>query len=383
MDGTVGLMDNPVQSASHYIWEVAGKPVSIHLDFQVVDRLAMEVMKGFGAVPRRGAEVGGLLLGSIQIGDSRLVVKIEEFVPVTCDYLRGPSYFLTEKDDARFADAVAHAKQAVGDDAKLVGIYRSHTRDGLALADEDIQIFDKYCGDPSQVILLVRPFASKTSLGGFFFQENGSFRRESSYQEFPFKRRDLGGGTTLPARSLPQEAPSLQALEENGPGPDLREWVKRRGADGRTQTEAIEKQGAPVAKSSAQFRSRWVWIPLSFVFLLLGLVIGFQAALMLNKGEVQKSATGSLSIGLSAQVESGKIVVRWDRRCAAVQNAQNGTLHIQDGDFNKTVNLDARQLQNGSVIYMNADNRVSFRLEVITQQKTTISETVNFAPTVP
>lgn len=379
MDGNVSLMENPVQSPSHYVWEVAGKPVSIHLDFQVVDRLAMDVMKGFGAVPRRGAEVGGLLLGSIQITD-KLVVRIEEFVPITCDYLRGPSYFLTEKDEARFAEAVGQAKQAMGDEASLVGLYRSHTRDGLSLADEDIQLFDRYCGDPNQVILLIRPFASKTSIGGFFFQENGSFRRESSYQEFPFKRRDLGGGTTLPARNLPQESPSMDVAEGASPGPDLREWVKRRGAQAVAHPEQAEKQRANVPISAVQFRSRWVWIPLSFVFLVLGLVIGFQAALMLNKSEVEKGVAGSLSIGLSAQMESGKIVVRWDRRSAAVQNAQNGTLHIQDGDFDKTVNLDARQLQNGSVIYMSADNKVSFRLEVTTQQKTMISETVNFVP---
>ena len=353
--------------------------MSIHLDFQVVDRLAMDVMKGFGAVPRRGAEVGGLLLGSIQITD-KLVVRIEEFVPITCDYLRGPSYFLTEKDEARFAEAVGQAKLAMGDEASLVGIYRSHTRDGLELADEDIQLFDRYCGDPSQVILLIRPFASKTSIGGFFFQENGSFRRESSYQEFPFKRRDLGGGATLPARNLPQQSPSMDVTEDGSPGPDLREWVKRRSGEAGAAPEQAEKQRANVPTSAAQFRSRWVWIPLSFVFLVLGLVIGFQAALMLNKGEVEKGVAGSLSIGLSAQMESGKIIVRWDRRSAAVQNAQNGTLHIQDGDFDKTVNLDARQLQNGSVIYMSADNEVSFRLEVTTQQKTMISETVKFVP---
>ena len=372
-------MENLVQSPTHYVWEVSGKPVSIHLDFNVVDRMAMNVMKGFGAVPRRGAEVGGLLLGSIENTD-RLVVRIEEFVPVTCDYLRGPSYLLTEKDGARFSEAVEQAKKALGDEAKLVGIYRSHTRDGLALADEDIQLFDQYCGDLSQVILLVRPFATKTSTGAFFFQENGSFRRESSYQEFSFKRRDLGGGTSLPVRSPQQESPTSEALENNNAGPDLREWVKRRGPEGRTPPEHAEKQRALPTTSPAQFRSRWVWIPLSLVFLVLGLVVGFQAALMLNKGELEKIASGSLSIGLSAQIESGKIVVRWDRRCAAVQNAQNGTLRIQDGDYVKTVNLDSRQLQNGSVIYMSADNKVSFRLEDTTQQKTVISETVNFVP---
>ena len=373
-------MENLVQSPTHYVWEVSGKPVSIHLDFNVVDRMAMNVMKGFGAVPRRGAEVGGLLLGSIQKTD-RLVVRIEEFVPVTCDYLRGPSYLLTEKDGARFSEAVERAKKALGDEAKLVGLYRSHTRDGLALADEDIQLFNQYCGDLSQVILLVRPFATKSSTGAFFFQENGSFRRDSSYQEFSFKRRDLGGGTSLPVRSLQQDSSAGKALENNNAGPDLREWVKRQDQEGRTQPQQAEMPQPVPPTSPAQFRSRWVWIPLSLVFLVIGLVVGFQAALMLNKGELEQIALGSLSVGLSAQIESGKIVVRWDRRCAAVQNALNGTLRIQDGDYVKTVHLDSRQLQNGSVIYMSADNRVSFRLEVTTQQKTVISETVIFVPT--
>ena len=73
-------------------------------------------------------------------------------------------------------------------------------------------------------------------------------------------------------------------------------------------------------------------------------------------------------------------MIRWDRRSAAVQNARGGTLRIQDGDFIKTVNLDTKQLQNGSVIYMTADSRVSFRLEVSTQERGAVSETVEFVP---
>ena len=50
--------------AGYYVWEVPGQPVIVHLRLDVVDRLAAEVMRGFGAVPKRGAEVGGVLIGT-------------------------------------------------------------------------------------------------------------------------------------------------------------------------------------------------------------------------------------------------------------------------------------------------------------------------------
>jgi hypothetical protein len=375
-------MENLVQSPSHYVWEVAGKPISIHLDFNVVDRLAMDVMRGFGAVPKRGAEVGGLLLGSIEKGDSN-VVRIEDFVPVTCDYLRGPSYLLTEKDAAKFREAVEQAKEASGNEPRLVGIYRSHTREALGLADEDLDRFSTYCGDPDQIILLVRPFATRTSVGAFFFQENGSFRRESSYQEFPFKRRDLGGGASTPVRSFPSELPVLGSVADEQTGPDLREWVKNRGGDNKQSAPKVEKVRKEPVSPPAQFRSRWVWIPLSFVFLIVGIVVGFQSALMLNKSELQRAATNTVALELSAKTENGKIVVRWDRASTAIHDAVSGSLRIMDGEYSKVVNLDSRQLQNGSVIYMSAENKVSFRLEVTTRQKTTITETVDYVPSKP
>ena len=378
-----GLMENQLQTPPHYIWEVAGKPVSIQVDFDVIDKLAMEVMRGFGAVPRRGAEVGGVLMGSIEVGD-KLLVRVEDFVPVPCDYMRGPSYLLTENDEARFAQTVENNKQASDKRLYAIGFYRSHTRDGLALSDEDLEMHAKYFGDPTNVILLVRPYATKSSVGAFFFEESGGFRRESSYLEFPFRRRDLGGGASPSARSFPLEeraqAPVDESVSESGEQPsalaadsgDLRDWLKTRGNQ--------DPDNAAASNSSARFRGKWVWVPLSFVFLLLGVIIGFQAALLLNRGETQKIAQQSLSLSLTAQLESGKVVIRWDRRSAAVQNARGGTLRIQDWDFIKTVNLDTKQLQNGSVIYMTADSRVSFRLEVSTQERGGVSETVEFVP---
>src|ERR1700683_2663790 len=100
-------MDPSIQAASgYYVWELPGKPVVVHLNLAIIDRLAAEVMRGFGAVPKRGAEVGGLLLGTIEPG-APSIVRIEDFAAVECDYKRGPSYLFSD-EMAAFEDAREH-----------------------------------------------------------------------------------------------------------------------------------------------------------------------------------------------------------------------------------------------------------------------------------
>ena len=80
-------MGTRTQDTEYFVWEVPGKPIRVHLHLEVVDRVAAEAMRGFGAVPKRGAEVGGVLIGTIEPGDPS-IVRIEDFEPVECDYKR-------------------------------------------------------------------------------------------------------------------------------------------------------------------------------------------------------------------------------------------------------------------------------------------------------
>src|SRR5262249_42211937 len=76
----------------------------------------------------------------------------------------------------------------------VVGFYRSHTRDGLYMDEADLSVAQHYFPDAGNVFLLIKPFASRTSIGGFFFWENGEINRQSSYLQFPFHREEWGGG---------------------------------------------------------------------------------------------------------------------------------------------------------------------------------------------
>ena len=154
-------MDPSIQAASgYYVWELPGKPVVVHLNLAIIDRLAAEVMRGFGLVPKRGAEVGGLLLGSFEEG-AQTIVRVDDFEGIACDYKRGPSYLLSDGDGAAFEEACARSTSAVG-------YFRSHTREGLSLGLEDVALMEQFFPSSSHIALLVKPFATKVSIASFF-----------------------------------------------------------------------------------------------------------------------------------------------------------------------------------------------------------------------
>lgn len=354
------------QAPGFYVWEVADKKVSIHLHYDVIDRLLMEVMRGFGSVPRRGAEVGGLLLGSSELTD-RLTVKIEDYDPVPCSYMNGPSYLLSERDLHEFADS--HDRWSSGPDRRIyaVGYYRSHTRDGMSLLPDDLSLMKKYLPPPKSVALLIKPFATKVSLAGFFFWEDGSMQTESTYLEFPFRRKELGGGVA-----------GLDRLESGKSSEATADEERPASTEDDSDPGDIAKPSPRVPKPESFTRKGWVWIPLSFIFLFLGVLLGFQAALSLQKKTQSESMLDPYSLALSVSKSDDSLNIRWDRQAPAIRGAQRGVLLITDGSYRKQLDLDPSQLQIGSVIYRRVSGNVAFRLEVVTRDRTSVVETWNY-----
>src|SRR4051812_18485854 len=126
---------NPAAQAvpGYFVWQAPGESVVIHLSVDLVDRMSADIMRGFGLVPKRGAEVGGILIGT----RNSSTIRVDNFETVPCTYARGPSFLLTEPERAAFDDVCRRRS------GEIVGYYRSHTRDGLALQPEDIQLLEQ------------------------------------------------------------------------------------------------------------------------------------------------------------------------------------------------------------------------------------------------
>ena len=383
MDITAFQAEGLAAAKGAYRWEVPGKPVSIEIDFDVVDRLGAEVMRGFGATLRRGVEVGGILLGAARAGE-KLVAHIEDFEPVPARHLDGAAYVLGEDGRTRLREAIGRWQTASGRRLRAIGYFRSHTREGLALTQDDIDLLDEFFPEDSAIALLVKPYATRPSSAGFFFREEGLIRADSTYQEFPFRRGELGGGEEpRPARPANGVSPAARAQPLVDTGFDQIVGFHGAHAGSGEKEASMTEEPDPLERSavpprSLRLRGGWVWIPLSFIFLLLGTVLGFQIALSVQPKIQAVSQPDPYTLRLTASPTADAVHLRWDRRAPAILQAQRGVLTIDEEGKVKKVELDIGHLQNGSVIYRRVSTDVSFRLEVFTDLRSSVAETVEF-----
>lgn len=356
----------------YYVWGAPGKAVAVHLHLDVIDRLLPEVMRGFGAVPKRGAEVGGVLIGTIEPGDPA-VVRIEDFELVDCSYKRGPSYLFSEEDAEAFEEACRRWGSA--DPAYAVGYFRSHTRDGLSLGQEDVALLDEYFQEPASVALLIKPFATKPSVAGFFFREDGVFS-EATALEFPFRRRELTGEAPPPRRPLTERSAERGMTRLRRREPPVREEFEE-GVQGPGREEEQpdgEYAGTAPARTGMM---RWMWmIPLSFVFLLLGVGLGFQAATSMGRNAGNGEQDFELALAVTRM--GNNLSVKWNPDSAAVKLAQRGVLEIEDGGASKSVDLDPQYLQTGAITYNNNSGTVHFRLVVYLNSRSSVVESLDW-----
>jgi hypothetical protein len=373
-----------------YVWEVAGRWISIELSLGLVDRLQQDVIRGFGSVPRRGAEVGGILLGMVTAAGR--IVRIEDYLEIPIEYRRGPSYLLSEPDAKAFEAELAQLRSNPSNPTRPIGYFRSHTRDGVGLAPEDLDLVAKYFPGPETVILLIRPFGTKPSMAGFYFKEDGQFQSGPPLLEFPFRRRDLAPDEAAPSPERPSRGASVpsrirraaqaaQRSEQSSvanadPDPVAAPRELAEPAHVREATPAA----AEIPEEKSKARSSWIWLPLSAVFLLVGVLAGFQAAM-----RVGPQALGGLDpyhLSLTVTPSGNDLEVKWDRQSPAIRKALKGVLTIEDGNYKKPIELDADRLQGGSeLLYRHYSNDVHFRLEVFLKDSTSMAETVEWKST--
>lgn len=416
---------------SYFVWEPAGQQFAIQLGGDVVDHLNYEIMRGFGAVPKRGAEVGGLLLGSIVRGEKR-VVRIEKFVCIPCEHLHGPSYILSENDLAALdREITAHETNADGL-PQVVGFFRSNTRELLQLTEDDLALLDaRFSGDDA-ICLLVRPFATRPGEAVFLTRENGRFSGEEQSGAFVFRRKEMHlapmqrrgrgvppehvhpaapeGGEAVESPSHGEENPAAEAPAArteraadftiprmgsrrypHGPYPVVRagqnggsaadDAAEAQPASSGTGTDRpLREAAAPPAipwdtPPVAVRRSRWFWAPLCFVFLVLGILVGVGGAITVSRARNAANADPyRLDLGVSRFGESCHLA--WNPDALAIRQAQSGELLIEEGGANQTQQLSHADLSRGGIIYRGAAAPVRFRLTVHLRNGAALSESV-------
>jgi hypothetical protein len=305
---------------------------------------------------------------------------------VPSEYLTGPSYNLSENDLVAFEAALERCKSASEGKLSVVGFYRSHTRDELYMDDADLKLARRFFPEPGNVFLLVRPFASRPCIGGFFFWEDGEIYRESTYLQFPFERRELGGGEPRqepppPPRSAQPEAPPLPPYT---PAVE-RQPVRLTAAEEplpakRTSSLSILSAPDEPAQTSSKLEWRWLIVPGFLAIAGVGGIIAYRN-LDNAKASANLASTDPLPLKLSVSERKNQLDVTWDRNAPAVTRAKRGVLSIADGANRRDLELSAPQLRNGKVLYTRLSGDVNLRMEVFPEGQASVVESLRVVST--
>ncbi len=364
---------------------LAGGLGVVHLSLDVVDRMLADVLRGFGSVPKRGAEVGGILMGARESGPPR-AVSVADYVLTPIEYRRGPSFLLSDTDLAAFEQALEAARRHPL--WKPVGFFRSHTRDAPGLTEEDRGFCGRFFPDPEDILLLVRPYATRVSTAGFVCREQGEFPLGPPALEFPFLRRELDPlarderpprGEGRRPRHEPREpeaaAPAPPASSPRMPAP-----LPPAAPVGTARPHAVVALTPEIAVGDYKSRGRgWghlVWlIPLAIAA---SGAVGFFAAQF--RPYPYALGPDMYRVGLEAVPEGSDLLLTWDRSSAPVAHARAASLRIEDGASEKTLDLDPQELRTGYFIYRPQTGDVRVRLEIVSPDNTTFTSGLTWRP---
>lgn len=391
----MGLLHDPspestgLMETEYFDWNPGDSPVSVHMHLDAVDGIVRDVAEGFESLPRRGLEVGGLLLGRVEAGE-RPAVWIERYQRIACEHKYGPQFLLDEGDKTELeraaADILANGTLAV------VGLYRSHTRDGFQLEPADFDLIRSYFSDASDLILLIKP-ESITNIRAKFYVHDSSGGARAAGDSFAFRGHLLTRapvGPQIPGNTSeekPEEKP-----KEVPPEPAARERPRRLVPDfapspvapppiAPPQGEASYAPGpsappllfAPRDRIFEDEEQPSAWkrllkrVPLVAALLLAG--GGLWWILQPSNRPPQTTAPAASNeparpLGLSVDPMGKTWGVSWNPNATALRDARSVQLFVRDGDDQKRVDLTPRDLAAGTYTYQPTGNDVTFRLEV-------------------
>jgi hypothetical protein len=378
-----------------YITAFPGERGQVHISLEVIDRILAEVLRGFGAVPKRGAEVGGILLGSSQSNPDPLV-RILDFAPVPIEYRRGPSFLLSETDLKTLDQVLGEARRHPH--YKPIGFFRSHTRDAPGITGEDRTVFDRFFPAAGDVFLLIHPSATRVSTAGFLAR-NGRELPDSPASQFPFRTSALDPSSRRLRPSRVEFHRSRGELQPPEPPPPFTESSARSDTGVVQRPRSVSEAAAPLKRSeleappespppqvslpplpprpitawtpefiidSKEGKSRpWgFWSGLAVLVVAISLSAGYFAYRFGPQPLPWISSTTPAGLGLTAKSAGAGIEIHWDRTSPIVSQASSATLVIADGAATRTISLSPGELRSGTTVYEPSSNNVRIQLHI-------------------
>jgi Gram-negative bacterial TonB protein C-terminal len=338
-------------------WKPEGSPVVIHMHLDAVDGIIRDINEEVESF-----ESGGLLLGRVRTGDQPSV-WIDRYERILCGHKSGPRFILDGADKAALEKAAADVLAA--GELAVVGLYRSHLRDGFDLADADFELIRNYFSDASDLVLLIKP-QSPRDLSARFYVHDVAAGARAAGEPFPFRGRVLNPPDPEPiARERPRRlVPDfLPAIEESDPTENTAKSVP---------LPMLFAPREPVFDEDERTLGQRLrkWLPFVAALLLAGGGVWW-ASQSSRPASAPAShpvvAPGEIArpLGLAVEPMGPAWQVSWNPNATALHDARSVQLFVRGGDDQNRIDLSPRDLAAGIYKYEATGNDFTFRLEVV------------------
>jgi proteasome lid subunit RPN8/RPN11 len=375
-DGTDGAWLN---------WSEPQCPFTIEYSARTLDDIRLAVMDAFFSLPRGGAEIGGILLGTFD--GNRL--SIHEHAALDCEHAFGPSFTISRNDEARLRELLANAP-AEHAGLQVVGWYHSHTRSGIFFSDADLEIHKRFFPEPWQVAVVMKPHTFETARIGFFFHErDGRMRTEAAYEELVLPAQPMG----QVVRGVPSAPVAQQTNGSQSGGVEVQ--VTAQPVEDRRPAVTLPPDPAPTVPQFLMEepapRRRWWTTAVVGGVITIGAIVGvlktrevWMSRLMSAIRTEQPATPPAPSMGLRTADFDGQLQIAWDRSSPAVRQGAAGLLEISDGGpLPQSIPLDPAHLQTGTFTYARQSEKVDVKLIVRRTDGQELREATTFLGKLP
>jgi hypothetical protein len=184
---------------------------------EAIRKLRTLAVDGLLALPQRGMETGGLLLGSVS-ERAPFLFSIEDVCPIPCEHRFGPGFTLSDADHEALRDQLASAR-ACGEHC-VIGFFRTRTGPGAStfFDEADRDLVDNYFDDPSHIFLALHPRSLTRCEAAVYFWTGGRLTTTGRVCELSELTLAAGPGEPPPERA-PEPEPQPSFMLETAPQP--------------------------------------------------------------------------------------------------------------------------------------------------------------------
>lgn len=317
--------------------------LGLRLGSDVCQALRAEAVAGLKALPKRGAEVGGILTRRAGAGATSM---IDGFELIPCEHLYGPSYRLSPLDKENFRARCGELQ--AGDAVRVAGLFRSSTRETFQVTAEDVAFVRELLSDTA-VIVLIKPFLTGSAIFRVFPPTKEREWRE--FEEFEVGNELFAPATVFAAAAAPAAAKESSLRQppsaDAGKGQSVRSQLPRR-----------------------RVANRWTILFRAFCALALVAVL-LVVARGVWKGAPRTRSTPDLGMEVVSQGDTLRLT--WNRSLSSVRDSIGGNLQIHDGEKYREVALDRTEVARGLIYYIPTSDDVTFRLNIQSHEPTQLS----------